>query len=116
MSELDLIAELLSRLEKIGLYLNCRVVFRPYSKSYYGRYMVKTNVIVLYLYKDPECTMLLPINELFKHLIHEGVHCKQYSDPLFIRYHGVMHDIGFKQSYSFYMNEAKKYNYIGGTN
>lgn len=99
-------AQLREDLLKIGLDVTFSLSIRPYSKSYFGRYDVATNTIILYVQKSPDGEMY-SYEELLLTTIHEAIHCKQWSDPKYIRLKGVMHDTEFKRLYALYSNRAK---------
>ena len=102
----DLEIRLRNDLSKIGLNAEFTLSIRPYSKSYYGRYDIRTNTIILYVQKTPKGEMY-SYEELLLTTIHEAIHCLQWNDPLFKRVKGVMHDVEFKRLYSVFENRAK---------
>lgn len=93
-------------LSKIGLDVKFSLSIRPYSKSYFGRYDINSNTIILYVQKTPNGEMY-PYSELLLTTVHEAVHCAQWSDPNYKRVKGIMHDTEFKRLYSVYSNRAK---------
>lgn len=90
----------------IGLNVDFSFSLRGYSKSYFGRYDIKSSTIILYVYKNSRGDMY-PYEELLLTTIHEAIHCKQWHDPNYKRVRGVMHDLEFKRLYSLYSNRAK---------
>lgn len=93
-------------LSKIGLDVKFTLSLRPYSKSYYGRYDIKTSTVILYVQKTPDGEMY-PYEDLLLTTIHEVIHCKQWHDPKYKRVRGVMHNTEFKKLYALYSNRAK---------
>lgn len=111
MSEDDLMTRFLSDLSAIGLPVNeVEVVFRPYSKTYYGRYYpsvnenVKKPRVVIYPYEVNND--LMDYNLILTNGVHEFIHHLQYTSGYFVRRKGVMHDPHFWKLYNFYMNRA----------
>lgn len=70
------------------------IQIRPYSKSYYGRFVPKSNKMFIYCCSNPN-GIKYPYSHLLKTAIHEGVHALQRNDPKFIRVRGVMHNAEF---------------------
>lgn len=93
-------------LSNIGLDVEYNLSLRPYSKSYFGRYDVATNTIIIYVQKTPKGGMY-SYEDLFLTHLHEALHCKQWSDPNYKRLKGVMHNLEFKKLYALYSNRAK---------
>jgi hypothetical protein len=104
MQELE--EKLLSDLSNVGLVEDFNLSLRGYSKSYFGRYDPNTNTVILYVDKTPEGDMF-SYQDLLLTLIHEVIHCKQWSNPEFHRVKGVMHDPEFKRLYNMYSNRVK---------
>lgn len=71
------------------------IQIRPYSKSYYGRFVPKSNKMFIYCYFDLNGITKYSYRHLLKTAIHEGVHALQRNDPKFIRVKGVMHNAEF---------------------
>lgn len=82
------------------------LMIKPYSKSFYGRYFLKDNRIVVYLYRDKDKPTPYNYKELFKTLIHECCHHIQYTGENYIRRKGIMHDSDFWRLYNHYIDEA----------
>ena len=100
-----LLSLLIEDLEKIGLYdPEVEIVFRPYSKTFFGRYMISSRKI--YLYPFTEDGGFYSYLEIFETLVHEMVHHLQYTDSKFRRIKGVMHDSDFHEKYNFYIRKA----------
>lgn len=111
MSEEDLMTQFLSDMSSIGLPVNeVDVVFRPYSKTFYGRYYhsideaKRKSRIVLYPYEVSGDFM--DYNLIFENGVHEFVHHIQYTDSSFVRRKGVMHNPQFWKLYNHYMKRA----------
>ena len=104
MQELEM--SLRNDLLKIGLDVDFNLSIRPYSKSYFGRYDVKSNTIILYVQKTPNGDMY-PYCDLLLTVVHEAVHCVQWSNPKYERVKGIMHNAEFKKLYAVYSNRAK---------
>ena len=103
----ELCYRLLSDLRKIGITESFSLELRPYSKTYFGRYDPNLNKIVLYVYEDSKRTRFLPYEDLLNTLIHEAVHCIQWSSESFVRRKGVMHDAEFYSLLNSYTDKAK---------
>ena len=92
---------ILNDLIKIGIDTKgFELVLRPFSKSYYGRYLPKTQKVFVYVYADKELNNLYPYNQLFRTVLHEVVHHIQWSDPEYVRIKGVMHNTEFYRLYN----------------
>lgn len=111
MSEEELMTQLLSDLCNVGLPV-CEVdfVFRPYSKTFYGRYYPsydeskKKPRVALYPYeKNGE---YMDYSLIVQNGIHEMCHHVQYTSGFFVRRKGIMHDVQFKKLYNHYMIRA----------
>lgn len=99
----ELYNALLNDLYKLGFNIHSfKLVLRPYSKSYFGRYYIATKEIYLYVFEDEKLKRFLPYYQLLDTLIHEAVHAKQSSNKNFVRKRGVMHDPEFKTLYNKY--------------
>lgn len=104
---------LLSDLRTLGLPVDeVGIYFRPYSKTYYGRYYPVQDVLsgdkpklYLYPFSDKE-NNLLPYDIILSSAIHEMVHHEQYNDRDFIRNVGVMHNPDFWEKYNSYIKIA----------
>ena len=102
----ELAYRLLHDLRVIGINTEgFELVLRPFSKTYFGRYIVAKKRIILYVYSDPERKERYAYSELIKILIHEVVHHLQHEDPDYIRYKGIMHDAEFKAMYEHYLGK-----------
>ena len=100
---------LLYDLKHIGIHLsNEELEIRPFSSSYYGRYNVKKQKIIVFMYADKEEFIPYPYMDLMKTAIHEAVHYIQHHNPDFIRYKGVMHNAEFYSLYREYNNRFNK--------
>lgn len=82
------------------------LIVKPYSKIYYGRFVVKSNKMFVYVFKDKECNNLYSYSHILKTAIHEAIHAKQHNSPNYVRYVGVMHDKQFYDYYNFYTKRA----------
>lgn len=88
-----LTSELKNVIRELGLPTDFHIELRGYSKSWWGNYYVKHKKIVLYvLNSDGD---YLPYKRILFTALHEAIHHKQYSDPNFKRYDGVMHNPEF---------------------
>lgn len=85
------------------------IVLKPYSKSYYGRYMPKYKRVIVYLYEDIELQKQYSYEEIFSTVLHEVVHHIQWSKPDFERVKGVMHNADFYNIYNGLMRRHKIY-------
>lgn len=117
MTEEDLMTRLLSDLATIGLPVyEVDVVFRPYSKTYYGRYFPvrdeRKMKPKIHLYPYELSGDFMDYTKLFENGVHEFIHHIQYSDRSFVRKKGVMHDVQFWKLYNHYMNRAYRYEIV----
>ena len=107
----DLVRELhhrlLSDLRKVGITVSFDLELKPYSKTYYGRYDPNTNKVTLYVYEDKECSKMIQYEDLLQTLVHESIHCLQWSSKSFVRRKGVMHDAEFFRLFNKYSDRAK---------
>ena len=117
MSEEDLMTRFLCDLSSLGLPVNeVDVEFRPYSKTYYGRYYpsvkedVKKPRVVIYPYE--ENGEYMNYDTILENGVHEFIHHLQYVSGSFIRRKGVMHNEQFWKLYNFYMNRAYRFGLI----
>lgn len=92
----NLIADLTALCNVAGFEL----ILKPYSKSYYGRYIPKHKRIVLYVYKDSNLQELYSYEELFSTALHEYTHHIQWCDPNFKRVKGIMHNAQFYEIFN----------------
>lgn len=113
MNEDDLMTRFLSDLSSIGLPVyEVTVQFRPYSKTYYGRYYPTKDEkrskprVVLYPYEVNGDFM--DYNLIIENGVHEFCHHIQYFSGSFIRRKGVMHNEQFWKLYNHYMKRAYK--------
>ena len=84
------------------------LVLKPFSKSYYGRYVPKSKKIFLYVYSDKEQNHLYKYSQLFETLLHEVVHYLQWTDPDYVRVKGVMHNEEFFKLFNRLLSEHKR--------
>jgi hypothetical protein len=103
----DLKKELLHDITSIGLTMSFELCLKDYSKSKFGIYNPSNNRITLYVNEDAECSSLYSYESLLMTLVHECIHCKQWSNPTFKRKKGIMHDVEFKQLYADYSSRAR---------
>lgn len=95
-------------LKRIGMsdYLSTsKLVLRPSCKSFYGRYFTSKKLIAVYFTPTIEEDTY---SEMFKTMIHEGVHHIQHQDPKFIRRKGIMHSVSFWKLYHQFIENAIK--------
>lgn len=102
-----LYSELLNDIKDLGIRADFKLILKPYSKSFYGRYNPNNRKIILYVYSNEELTKMYSYEELLLTLIHEVVHCIQWDNPNYKRVRGIMHDAEFKRIYSEYSKRAK---------
>jgi hypothetical protein len=98
---------LLEDLKSIGLNVEFNLKIRKYSKSHFGNYNPNNNTISIYVFADSGCTRMYPYEELFLTLIHEAIHCLLWNDPNHVRVYRVLHDVEWKELYSYYSTKAK---------
>ena len=84
------------------------LVLRPFSKSYYGRYLPKTKKVFVYVYADKELNSLYPYEQLFRTVLHEVVHHIQWSSSEYVRVKGIMHDEEFYKLYNKLLSKHKE--------
>lgn len=110
-SVLDLQRRLFFDLERTKLPVDeVDVQFRPYSKSYYGRYFPMCDIrdkpkIYIYPFENANGD-LMSYDEIFSTAVHEFCHHIQYAGG-HIRVRGVMHDTQFWKLYNHYIEVAK---------
>ena len=81
------------------------IEIRPYSKSYFGRYIIKEKRILIYPYASKN-GQLYSYNNILCTAIHEMVHHIQHQDPNFKRKKGVMHDTQFWRLYNHFLDRV----------
>lgn len=114
MTEEELYHKLLSDMKRLNLPVyEVEIFFRPYSKTYYGRYFPSREEdikpkLYLYPYKNNR-GKFLSYDVILWTAIHETVHHIQYSDKSFRRKRGIMHDAQFWKLNNHYINRAIKY-------
>lgn len=113
MCEEDLMTRFLSDMSSLGLPVyEVDVEFRPYSKTYYGRYYPSVDDrrikprVVLYPYEVNGDFMSYDL--IIENGVHEFIHHLQYVSGSFVRRKGVMHNEQFWRLYNFYMKRAYK--------
>lgn len=109
-----LILDLKKVLPKKDLYEDFDLIFKPYSKTRYGRYQIRKKRITIYIYSDPDRKNLFEYSKLLKVFIHEYVHHWQYSQLDYKRVKGVMHNDQFWEKYFEFMCIAKDLDLIQG--
>lgn len=90
--------------------------FRPYSKTYYGRYFPVRDFrdrprVFIYPYAS-KCGELMSYSKVFSICVHEMCHHIQYMDSSFVRNKGVMHNTTFWKLYNHYMERAERFELI----
>lgn len=107
----ELLHRLLSDLRALKLPVDdVDVFFRPYSKSYYGRYYPATKKLRARMFIYPLANTrgdLLDYDTVLTTAIHEFCHHIQYSSG-FTRVKGVMHNEQFWQLYNRYTSKAQE--------
>lgn len=87
------------------------IYFRPYSKTYYGRYFPvydSEDRPKMYLYPlENRGGDYLCYDKILETAVHEMIHHIQYSNG-HVRYKGEMHDTEFWKLYNFYMSRARE--------
>ena len=117
MNERDLYHKLMADLNLLQLPITeVEVEFRPYSKTYYGRYFPKntkrdTPRIFVYPYENTNGEFM-PYDKVLETAIHEFIHHLQYSDHNFKRKKGIMHDPSFWKLYNHYIKRADSYDML----
>lgn len=108
LSENELKTVLLSNLSALGLPVNeVDLVFRPYSKTYFGRYYpANKGVARVALYPYEVNGEFMKYGTIVSTGIHELCHHLQYTDSSFVRRKGVMHNQNFWKLYNHYMIKA----------
>lgn len=97
-------------LEDLGLNIDFNFQFKGYSKSYYGRYLSKDKVIIVYILDRNN--KMIPYNAILKTAIHEAIHHYQHHHSEdFVRYKGVMHNDEFKRLENHYYKLAELVDY-----
>lgn len=81
--------------EKLGVKVDYTLRLRKYSRKNFGTYNPRTHVVTLYVFQDEQGQVPYTYEELFHTLLHEIVHCMQFSELGFVRIKGVMHDAEF---------------------
>lgn len=90
------------------------LVLKPYSKTYYGRYVPSKKRVIVYLYEDSDFRNQYPYEDIFSTVLHEVVHHIQWSDPNFKRIKGVMHNSEFYSIYNNLMRRHKIFRVVNG--
>lgn len=100
---------LLYDLKRLGIVHNSedfKLEIKPYSSTCYGRYYVKSDKIVVYMYMEKSQLIPYSYKSLLLTALHEAIHWKQHHDPNFVRYKGVMHNEEFYMNYGAYKSKA----------
>lgn len=87
-------------LEEVSVY------FRPFSKTFYGRYFIEDKKIFIYPYKNKKGEFL-EYSHILGTFIHEFCHHMQFQDSSYKRKRGVMHNADFWRMYNSYKKKAK---------
>lgn len=111
MSVTELQHRLFSDLRDLRLPVDeVEVFFRPFSKTYYGRYFPATQTcgakMHIYPLASPDGAML-DYDTVLDTAIHEFCHHIQYADGL-VRVKGVMHNEQFWRLYNHYKTRARE--------
>ncbi len=113
MCEKTLMTRLLSDMSSLGLPVcEVDVIFRPYSKTYYGRYYPSVNEatkakIAIYPYEIPG--EFMEYNHIVKTGVHEFTHHLQYTSGFYVRRKGIMHNQQFWELYNYYIDRAYRF-------
>lgn len=113
MSEVPFIHKLLSDLRSIDIPVDeVNVFFRPYCKSYWGRYFPLADYDKglkpkIYIYPYALDGLFVNYSKIFETAVHEFCHHKQYTDKTFKRKSGIMHNTQFWELYNLFMQRAK---------
>ena len=106
LSEEELYHNLMCALKQLNMPLDeVTIKFRPYSKTYYGRYFPDSNRIFIYPYNDEDGNFM-SFTSILCTTIHEMVHHIQHQDPNFKRQKGIMHDPKFWELYNHFLDRA----------
>ena len=103
----DLHDNLLKDIKALEIRLDFCLELKSFSKSYRGRYFIRTQKVVLYVFEDKSCITLRPYKEILKSCIHEVVHHLQYTDRCYKRIKGIMHNEAFWGLYEHYHDLAQ---------
>lgn len=88
------------------------LVLKPYSKTYYGSYVLEKKRVILYVFEDSERTTLFSYESLFSTAVHEVVHHIQWSNPEWKRVKGIMHDAEFYKTYNRLLRKHRIYSIV----
>lgn len=107
----ELYHKLIDDLYRIGLPVDeVKLSIRPYSKSYYGRYLIPYNnkaaKVFIYPYATPDMKLMYPYSVVLYFSIHEMIHHIQHTNPNFKRLRGVMHNPEFYVLFNMYFHKA----------
>lgn len=95
-----------SDLKLLGIPTDFELEFRGYSKTYYGRYYIEEQKVVVYILD--EVGKQLPYHEILDTVLHEALHHFQHQhDSSFRRVKGVMHNPQFNKMYDTYINQLR---------
>lgn len=97
---------LIRDVRRVGVKADFSLTIRSFAKNEWGYFDPNTNTIVLYAWTDNE--KAIKYSTLLGFLLHECVHCEQWSDPEFKRYKGIMHDTNFYEILNKYMEVLKE--------
>lgn len=91
-------------IDEVDLY------FRPFSKTYYGRYfpIIGEGRPRIFMYPYERNGQFMKYSDILKYTVHEMCHHIQYMDSSFVRLKGVMHDTNFWKLYNHYIKRATK--------
>ena len=103
---MDLYSVLIEDISSLGIATDFKLELKSYSKSYLGRYVVKSSKIQVYIYENKSCTVIRPYKEILNTVIHEAIHHIQHKNPDFKRIKGVMHDEEFYKLHEQYKSLA----------
>lgn len=117
LSEEELYNRLVTDLKKLKLPVDeFKLVIRPYSKSFYGRYFCAYNEkpaeVRIYPYRTKNMKVMFSYSTILYHTIHEVCHHIQFSNPCYVRKKGVMHDPEFHRLLNRYVDKAEKLNLL----
>lgn len=105
---ISLYEQLLNDIHCLGIKIDFSLDLKPFSKSYLGRYFIKSSKVRVYVYENKLCTFARPYGEILFTLIHEVIHHIQHKNPYFVRAAGVMHNEQFHRLNNHYRLLARE--------
>lgn len=102
----NLRTRLMSDIKVLGLPTDFILDIRGYSKTYHGRYDIKSSTVIIYPIRYKESKLAYNYSKLLRETIHEVIHHYQWKHTEYKRIKGIMHNPEFYELENWYIRKA----------